>query len=122
VYDPEATLAALTISVESVSSRVISVGVIVDGEYTDTGLLEEDEGVRLMPTMGRLKLRMLVPVGGVSKIVMVTLALPLLLQLVQTLLTPLQEDNDSAAIATTSVNALFQFIEHPVAENEQATG
>jgi hypothetical protein len=63
--------------------------------------------------MGRLKLRMLVPEGGVSKIVMVTLALPLV-QVVQVLFMPLQDDNDKAAIAATRVTAHFHFIEHPV--------
>lgn len=73
-----------------------------------------------MPTMGRLKLSAVVPAGGVSKIVMVTLALPLLLQFVwQVLFGPLQEASARAAIAARSSKELFQVIEHPMARNNR---
>src|SRR5215470_4061577 len=78
----------------------------------DTSLPED--GVRVIPAIGRLKLRRLVPAGSVSKIVTVTFAFPLPPQSVQGLLGPLQEDNDIAATATRSVNPHFQFIEHPI--------
>jgi hypothetical protein len=46
---------------------------MVVGEYMDTAV--PVDGVRLMPTIGRLKLRTVVPVGGISKRVTFTVAL-----------------------------------------------
>ena len=106
-----------TISAESVCRRVAS------SEVT-AGVIANwlpDEGVKLMAAMGSVKLKRSTPVGGVSYIVMLRLALPPP-QVVQVLFGPLQEDNDKAAIATRSRNARFQFIGHPVDKIAQTIG
>jgi hypothetical protein len=81
-----------------------------------------DEGVKLMAAMGSVKLKMSTPMGGVSYIVMLSLALPPPQFVMQVLFGPLQDDNDKAAIAMRSRNARLQFIEHPVDKIAQTIG
>ena len=108
-----------TSSAESVCRRVAS----TDETAVVIATALPDDGVKLMPTMGRVKLRISTPVGGVSYIVIERLALPPPPQfVVQVLFGPLQDDNDRAAIARRNRNAHFQFIEHPVDRIPQTIG
>lgn len=71
VYVPGATVAASTISAESVCRRVASTELAAG--VSTTGL--PDFGERLMPAIGRVKLKRSIPVGGVSNKVIDTVAL-----------------------------------------------
>ena len=71
------------------------------------------DGVRLMPTIGRLKLSTVTPLGGVSKSVMLTLASPVVQFVVHLLLEPLQEASPRTAAITRRSNVLFGFMQTP---------
>ena len=71
------------------------------------------DGVRLMPTIGRLKLSTVTPLGGVSKSVMLTLASPVVQFVVHLLLEPLQEASPRTAATTRRINVLFGFMQTP---------
>ena len=100
-------------SAESLCSRTRSKEGIVVGEKTLTRLPVVAE-VRLMPMMGRLKLKKLAPAGGVSRIVTVKLALPLVHPVVHVLPLgkPLQEEIRKTA-AKNDNERRIRFIEHP---------
>lgn len=70
------------------------------------------DGVRLMPTIGRVKLRTVTPVGGVSKRVTFTVALPVVQFVVQVLLVPVQEAS-ARAVKTRMSSDHFEFMQTP---------
>lgn len=70
------------------------------------------DGVRLMPTIGRVKLRTVTPVGGVSKSVTFTVALPVVQFVVQVLLVPVQEAS-ARAVKTRMSSDHFEFMQTP---------
>src|SRR5208282_5572781 len=96
---------------ESVCSRVASTDEVT--VVTAWGLPEE--GVRLMPTIGRVKLNTLVPVGGVSLREIVKLALPLVVQfVVQTVdFEPQQEVRMNIAEMPRIRRERFEFMQTP---------
>src|ERR1700739_4201228 len=72
------------------------------------------EGVRLIPTIGRLKLKTLTPLGGVSYSVTFTIAFPVVQFVVQVPpFFPLQEVSDRAPTTTKKFSLVFQFMQTP---------
>lgn len=71
------------------------------------------DGVRLMPTIGKLKLRTFTPVGGVSKSVMLTVASPVVQFVVHLVLEPLQEARGRTTRKIRRSNGRFEFIQTP---------
>jgi hypothetical protein len=112
VYVPATTDAASTRSTESVCRRVASTE--LTRGVRGTGLPEE--GVRVIPAIGSVKLSRVTPVGGVSNMVMLTLALPppppppppppLLFR-------PLQETSGRTAMPSISASKRFEFMHIP---------
>ena len=100
-------------SAESGCRRTRSKEGIVVGEKTFTGLPVVAE-VRLMPMIGRLKLKKLAPAGGVSRIVTVRLALPPVQPVVHVLPfgKPLHDEIRKTA-AKKDNERRIRFIEHP---------
>jgi hypothetical protein len=100
---------------ESDCSRVSSKVVEVEGaggEYKDTVVPAAD--VREIPTMGSSILMTETPVGGLSEMESVTLALPPPPQLVtHALLTPLQEERAKIPHIAKMNRTHFEFIHHP---------
>ena len=77
----------------------------------DTGL--PVDGVRLIPTIGKVKLRTLTPVGGVSKSVTFTVASPVGQFVVHLFLEPVQEARGRTTRKMRGSNRRFEFIKHP---------
>lgn len=80
-------------------------------EKTDTGL--PDEGVRLIPEIGRVKLTTLTPVGGTSESVRFSVAFPVGLQLVQGFFTPLHDESKNSELQTRRSFKNMDFIHVP---------
>ena len=76
--------------------------------------LPPPEGVRLIPAIGRLKLRTSTPVGGVSNSVTLTVAVPVVPQFVVHLFfSPLQELSASTPTSVMNIRDFFEFILTP---------
>jgi phosphoribosylformylglycinamidine (FGAM) synthase-like amidotransferase family enzyme len=94
---------------ESVCRRVASTDETVVGICNGLPV----EGVKLIPGIGRVKLSKSIPLGGVSKSVMLRVAFPVLQFVVQRFLRPLQEFNETMPIAATNTNEYRKCMQNP---------
>jgi hypothetical protein len=84
----------------------------VPEESTETWL--PDDEVSEIPTMGKVKLRTVVFVGGVSEMETLSKALPLTVQFVtQRSFTPLQEEIERTAANTAKTRYFLEFMQTP---------
>jgi hypothetical protein len=110
VYVPAGTDRLKPTKVESVCKRDISYDVGMIGTVTTEPL----EGVRLIPAMGSVKLKMETPAGGRSNIEILRCALPVLQPVEHPpFFSPLHEANSSTAADKAKRNNAFIFITHP---------
>jgi hypothetical protein len=113
VYVPAGTARLKPTRLESVCSRVISYDVGVIGTVTT----EPVDGVRVIPAIGRVKLRMDTPAGGRSERVILKFAWPPPQPVEHPpFFKPLQDPNPITATNPTTRNIAFFFMKHPRTE------